>query len=207
MDFFQWWDDLRQDLEAELQAGLNQGLQLVNEVIEQNLLPLIQIPEPAAPWQRLYFYQAGIDTLQLGQDWPIDAGAWRITTYWPQTIPLLELPERYLWLEVPSMRQGDQLILCRAWGKAIENSVPPKLALSHSQAWGWTWSHFQEFSADDQWHLYEVVFHLPASNQEQEPGLIKASLEFSAPGQAWLQHLELLQAPAKLRPISDLLSQ
>ncbi len=206
MDLFQWLDQLRQEVAAELEAGLVQGIERVNDVIAQNLLPLIQIPEPAAPWQRLYFFQAGVSSLQVGGNWPIEAGAWTITTYWPQTIPLLELPERYLWLEIPSMRQGDQLILCRVWGKAISNSPPPKFCLSHCQAWGWTWSHYREFLADAQWHPYEVAFHLPATNQEQEPGLIKVALEFSAPGQAWIQQIELLQAPAKLRPISDLLS-
>lgn len=204
MNIFQWWDDLLQGLETELQVGLAHGIELLNTTLEQTLLPLIKIPEPAAPWQRLYFYQAGVETLPCST-WPLDADAWQITAYWPQSIPLLELPERYLWLEIPSMGQGDQLLLCRAWAKAEPHSLPPKLSLGRHQAWGWSWTHGVTLPADGEWHLLEVCVHLPTP--ETDPGVIKLNLEFMAPGLVWLRDFELLQAPAKLRPLSDLFPQ
>ncbi|MDS3859742.1 hypothetical protein RIF25_02860 [Thermosynechococcaceae cyanobacterium BACA0444] len=199
MNIVQWWDELLQGLETELQVGLAHGIELLNSTIEQTLLPLIKIPEPAAPWQRLYVYQAGVESLPSGT-WPLNDHAWQITAHWPQTIPLLELPEHYLWLEIPSMRQGDQLLLCRAWAKADPHSLPPKLSLGRHQAWGWTQG--VTLPADGEWHLLEVCVHLAAP--ETEPGLIKLALEFIAPGQAWLRDFEVLQAPAKLRPLSEL---
>lgn len=205
MNILGWWDDLLRGLEMELQVGLAHGLAVLNTTIEQILLPMLKIPQPAAPWQRLHFYQAGVDTPQCGQTWPLDAGAWQLRAYWPQSIPLLELPEHYLWLEIPSMGQGDQLLLCRAWAKAESLSLPPKLSLGRHQAWGWSWTHGVTLPADGEWHLLEVCVHLPTP--ETEPGLIKLALEFIAPGQAWLRDFEVLQAPAKFRPLSDLFPQ
>ncbi|BAC09738.1 hypothetical protein [Thermosynechococcus vestitus] len=198
---FNWWDDLLASIEAGIKAGIESGLQS----LAQTLAPLLQIPEATAPFQRIALFRAGVDQPIAGSGIRVEGAAWCLESHWPQTIPLFELPEAHLWLEVPSAQRGDQLLLCRALVKTGRLPEGAQLFLSRSQPLGWTFSRTVSLVGDRDWHLREVPFHLKPD--PQSPGLIKIGVEFLGRGVVWLRDIELLQAPAKLKPITDVMDE
>lgn len=196
---FNWWDDLLASIEAGIKAGIESGLQSLADT----LAPLLQVPEPAAPFQRIALFRAGVEQPIAGSGLRVEGAAWCLESHWPQTIPLFELPEAHLWLEVPSAQRGDQLLLCRALVKTGALPEGGQLFLSRSQPFGWTFSRTVSLVGDRDWHLCEVPFHLKP--EPQTPGLIKIGVEFMGRGVVWLRDIELLHAPAKLKPITDVM--
>ncbi len=196
---FSWWDELLHSIEAGIKAGIESGLQSLADT----LAPLLQVPEPAAPFQRVALFRPGIDQPISGTGLKTEGAAWRIESHWPQTVPLFEMPEAHLWLEVPSAQAGDQLLLCRVLVKTAALTEGAQLFLSRAQPFGWTFSRTVSLEGDRDWHVCEVPFHLKL--ESQTPGLIKIGVEFMGRGVIWLRDIELLHAPAKLKPITDMM--
>ncbi|XFA73188.1 hypothetical protein RYO59_001426 [Thermosynechococcaceae cyanobacterium Okahandja] len=196
---FSWWDELLTSIEAGIKAGIESGLQSLADT----LAPLLQVPEPAAPFQRVVLFRPGIDQPIAGSGLKTEGVAWRIESHWPQTVPLFEMPEAHLWLEVPSAQAGDQLLLCRALVKTEALAEGAQLYLSRAQSFGWTFSRTVSLVGDRDWHICEVPFHLKP--ESQTPGFIKIGVEFMGRGVIWLRDIELLHAPAKLKPLTDMM--
>ncbi|MDG2989589.1 hypothetical protein L3556_01380 [Candidatus Synechococcus calcipolaris G9] len=196
---FDWWDQLLASVEAGVKSGVESGLQ----AIADTLAPLLQVPEPAAPFQRICLFRPGVDSPLSHKGLTLDAAAWRIEAHWPQVIPLFEIPEAHLLMEVPSAQKGDQLLLCRALVRTATLTDGALMYLSRAQPFGWTFSRTTPLMGNQDWHLCEVPFHLKPENET--PGLIKVGIEFTGQGVIWLRDIELLQAPAKLKPITEMM--
>lgn len=196
---FSWWDELLTHIEAGVKAGIESGLQSLTETLS----PLLQVPEPTAPFQRVALFRPGIDQPISGSKLSIEDAAWRIEADWPQTVPLFEMPEAHLWLEVPSAQAGDQLLLCRALVKTTSSAVGAQLFLSRAQTFGWPFSRTVSLQGNRNWYLCEVPLHLKP--EPYSTGVIKIGVEFGGRGVIWLRDIELLHAPAKLKPVTNVM--
>jgi hypothetical protein len=182
---FNWFDEVKASVEAGIKSGIEAGFQSLAETFKDGLGGLLQIPEPAEPYQQIRSFCSNSDRPITQDGVSIEQDSWKIESYGEKKVLLFEVAEPNL---------PECLLLCQAQVKTAHLYQPAKLALSAQNAVGWIYSQNAAVEGTTSWHLLQVRFHY---KQAQFSGAIRVSIEFEGGGVLWLKDVQVMQAAVK----------